>query len=76
MMSVNNNAEYINLSPLNIICKIDGYYGYNFFISNFGKKYRSNKKIYYNSKDRFYNKVKTPEAALSASMFTFGMILL
>ena len=75
-MSVKNSVEYLNLLPLNILCKIDGYYGYNFFISNFGKKYRSNKKLYYNPKDKFYNKTKTAETALSASMFTFGMILL
>jgi hypothetical protein len=76
MMSVKNNTEYLNLNPLNIFCKIDGLYGYNFFISNFGKQYKSNKKLYFNPKDKFFNNSKSQESALSAAMFTFGMILL
>ena len=76
MMCVKNNTEYLNLNPLNILCKIDGLYGYNFFLANFGKKYRNTKKVYFNPKDRFYNGTKTAETLLSAAMFTFGMVLL
>lgn len=73
-LSARGTTEYLDLSPLNFLCKIDGYYGYNFFLSNFGRKDKN--KIYHNPKDQFHSATKTFETALSSAMFTFGLILL
>jgi hypothetical protein len=37
ILSGSRNSEYLDISPINIYCKIDGFYGYNFFLSNYGR---------------------------------------
>ena len=75
-LSARGASEYLDLSPLNILCKIDGHYGYNFFISNFGRKYQGKGRIYHNPRDQLYTGTKSFEALLSAAVFTFGLVLL
>lgn len=58
-LSARGSAEYLDLSPINILCKIDGYYGYNFFVTNFGRTFSNKNQIYHNPKDHFYNGIKT-----------------
>ena len=74
MLCTKNNSEYLDINPLNIYCKIDGFYGYNFFLSNYGKY--SKRHLYHNPLDSFYKGDKSHESALSSAMFTLGMILL
>ena len=62
------------MNPLNIYCKIDGFYGYNFFLSNYGRQ--SKKQQYNNPLDKFYKGEKNHENALSSSLFMLGMIIL
>ena len=64
----------MDLHPLNIYCKLEGFYGYNFFISNYGRF--SKKKTYHNPLDKFFKGEKNHENALSSSLFNLGMILL
>jgi hypothetical protein len=57
LLSGKNNCEYFDVSPENIYCKIEGFYGYNFFLSNFGRQSKTKK--YHNPSDLFYVGEKT-----------------
>ena len=73
MLSAKNNSEYLDINPSKIYCKLDGFYGYNFFLANYG---RQAQQAYHNSSDKFYKGEKNHENALSSAMFSLGMMIL
>ena len=73
-----HTGEFMEITPVNVFCKPDEYYGFNFFPNNFGLAFDGTKweRSYSNTHDEFWNGRRTLQTCLTTTMFTLGMVML
>lgn len=70
------HGEYLELTPINIFCKMESKYGYRYFPNNFGLSFAGSKweRKYHDPTNKLHtNKM---ELAVRQSIFMVGMVAL